>query len=113
MVGTTGPPGKPQNVKPLKEPSEGIVFTPTVEREALEIRLNCYMKKPDCPNKTQLKGPWRAQMRSQENHYNGCCKNLGEMQGFFSLKHEAGVLRERQLKTLWRRKTGTCKLPTL
>lgn len=40
-------------------------------------------------------------MKSQENHYNGCSKNLGETQGFFSLKHEAGVLIETTW-TLWR-----------
>lgn len=46
VVRTTGPPGKPQNVKPPKEPREGIVFIPSVEREAPEIRLRCYVKKP-------------------------------------------------------------------
>lgn len=99
-------------MKPLKEQSEGIVFTPSVEREALEIRLNCYMTKPDSLNKTQLKGPWRAQMRSQENHYNGCCEDPGETQGLFSLKHEAGVLRERRLRCFGdaRLKPVSCQL---
>lgn len=51
VVRTIGPPGKPQNVKPLKEPSEGTVFFPSVEREAPEIRLSCYMKKPGWLNR--------------------------------------------------------------
>lgn len=36
---------------PLKEPSEGTVFFPSVEREAPEIRLSCYMKKPGWLNR--------------------------------------------------------------
>lgn len=67
VVRTIGPPGKPQNVKPLKEPSEGTVFFPSVEREAPEIRLSCYMKKPGWLNRnTTYRAVKRTRLEAQE-----------------------------------------------